>query len=318
MSDLKHDQNYQYANISLAASHITGNASAFDVIAELSVWDKPKVVIAVELNTAVKASAASLTVSAFDMSVCDAVFTLASKNRQEFTTEMVCRELTGGCRDKITENLLVSVRESLEKMRHIDIRIECTDLFLRKGLITKEDLNDYPEQKYVLTSYLLPLEMLCKVAAGNHRTYKTGYRLIKEPVLYTCAKVLGHIAGIPTAMFEACREVQDNEETIVLKRYIFKRILMMQNRKNRIASSTISYERYDQREKCEKGLYHVLGYDKERYASWKKKRSSIHRNVKAILDCLIKEGFITGYTEELSGKQKITGITVDHRPGRRK
>ena len=318
MSNSKSKQNYQFVNISKASNHIVGNASVFDAVTELEVWNKPKTSITIDLEAAAYLSDESLTVSAFDQSVCDAVFTLASEGRQEFTAEMVCRSLTGNCRDKITKNLKSSVIKSLEKMRHIDIRIECTDLFRRKGLITEDDIMHCPEQKYFLTSYLLPLEVLCKVSAGNNKNYKTGYRLIKEPVLYTCARALGQIACIPVEMFESCKSVQDSEETIILKRYLFRRIISMQNPKSRLSSTKISYEWYDQKNKCEKGLYQVLGYDRTRYADWMKKSSAIRQTVKAILDCLVKDGFITGYTEERCGKQKITGIILDCRSGRRK
>ena len=300
-----------YANICKVARTITGDPEVAKKPWPINVLGKKhplSVMVEIDFD---KVYVAHSVITPFDIAVCDAVFTLVENGIQTFTLEMLCRALAGNEAKKVTDKLRNAVADSMDKMRHTDIRIDCTEEFLKRKLIRNSDLDWRPEHRYILTSYMMPVEIMEYIRTGNNKHVKRGYRLLKIPALYEYAKEIEQIAGIPAEMFDACRPLSDTVDTILLKRYLFKRIEGMKNPRNHLVSNAIRYEWYDIKERRPKGLYQDLCIQSDSCPYWRKKKSDIHQTVCAILDCLVKAGCIKSYRVDEAANRRILGVTID-------
>ena len=254
-------------------------------------------------------------ITCFDMAVCESVFGLYRMGINDFSLEEIARVLSGNPEKKGSQKLCLQIDASISKLRHTDIKIDCTDEYIARKLISKKDYvpqkrgSSIYKPKYILKGYLLPLECL-EITDGNGNLCKKTYHLIKEPVLYQYCSDIHQITQIPWEYFNACKSLSDTMEVILIKRYIFRRILGMRNRRNNLFSLKISYQWYDATTHKDKGLYSVLGYKPDQYANWRKKRSDVHKIVKAVLECLKQSGLITDYMEYESNRHIITGCNI--------
>lgn len=242
-------------------------------------------------------------ITLFDMGVMDSIYTLYKSGMESFTLQMVMRTLSGNSEQNVLEEQQEEIFRSIEKLRHIDISIDCTEeLRIRKKIGKKDSV--------VYRSYLLPLSTV-KIKIGNQKIIN-GYKLLEIPALYAYAELLEQIIDVPTQVFRTQKRLSDNNEVIVLKRYLIQRIAIMKNTRNKVVSKKISYQWYDRKTKEEKGLFAVLGYKREHYSSkssWANKKKKIHTAVCKILDTLVEEKYIDGYCE-LRENQSLVGVEI--------
>lgn len=244
-------------------------------------------------------------ITPFDLAVMDCVYTLFLYGVSGFTPEMVARILSGKMDKDVTREHAQSICRSLDKLSLIQIRIDCSTEFQQRKIISKE-------QKAQYTTYLLPLERI-QVISANHRTVMTGYHLIQKPALFEYAEKVRQIISFPMELLQA-GTLSDTPEALLLKRALLRRIECMKSEKNHYNSRDIRYERYDNSSKRMKGLFSDIGIRKEDFSTgsgswWRKKRSTLHQKVTAILDAFVTAGYIAGYTVLRDG-QTVTGVCI--------
>lgn len=240
-------------------------------------------------------------VTSFDVAVMDAVCTLHEHDCDIFTPSMVVRVMTGNYlwNRKPNSKIIKDTMESLEKLMVILVRINLTDEFVERNLISRGSTAEWK-------SHLLSMSA-AKVTQGNNRGEQEGFRLLEEPILYTYAKKIRQVVGVPSRLLGSNKEKYNTKETILIKRYLISRIEVMKNANNRAVSTEIIYER--QTSSGEAGMFPMLGYQKENYSNWRKKKSAIHDTVRSILGEMEEKRYITGFLTLKSGNE-IIGVKV--------
>lgn len=241
----------------------------------------------------------------WDRIVMDAVYTLSVYGQDVFTPEMLMRVISGNPEADASEKKLAVIRDTLDRLSYIKIRVDCTDEMIAKKVIKKG-------QTYVRETYMLPLEKE-EVRSGNHKKIMTAYRLLKKSALYEYAEKVNQFICIPSEILEnSHRAVSDSMDAIQIKRYLIMRIEEMKNGTNKMRSDIISYQWYDAKGKRMRGMYPTLGFleDISDGTRGRKMRSSIHNKVKRILDYYTEIGYIAGYEVIREGKQKIKGVRI--------
>lgn len=138
---------------------------------------------------------------------------------------------------------------------------------------------------------------------GGRADCVTGFQLPEPPVLYRYAETLGQIASVPAELLQA-GALKNAAETMLLRRYLLRRIAVMVNAKNNQESRRIALEWYDRKAQRAKGMLPALGYRPEAYVNWLSKKSKIHKSACVILDGLRDAGYIAGYQVIQRGTNK--------------
>lgn len=300
----------EYFNNSKVANYISTNTGIVDVASlQLTTIPKKNIFVAVDLTSDENFKLSNPNVTQYDLAVMDAAYTILKNGRDSFTPEMIVRIMAGNMDLNVTPQKKAAVTRSLNKLRHIDITIDCTEEFRARKLIGKDD------KELILSSYLMPLEKI-SFKPAFHTEKIEGFRFIKEPVLYTYAESVRQIINAPTELLEM-NNVNMTDDLIILRDYLLKRIATMKNPKNHVNSKRITYEWVDKNDGETKGLFPDLGYtkeyQKEHANNWRRKKSEIHKSVIAVLDNFKEKGFIKGYEIVISDPQRKTiyGVDID-------
>lgn len=292
----------EYLNNSKIANYISSNNNLLDKTLQLTTIPKKNIFVTVDLTTDENLSVTNQNITQYDMAVMDSVYTLLVNGTSSFTPEMIVRIMSGNFEQDVTPQKAGSVTKSLNKLSLIRISIDCTDeLRMRKQISNNKTAQ--------LTSYLMPIREIT-IRSANHQTEMKGFQLIEKPVLYTYAENIKQIMSVPTALLETKNKISNTDDVIIIKRALIKRIEIMKSNKNLINSNIINYERYDSKTGDTKGFFQTLGFNKNNYSNWKKKKSRLHNTITSILDIFIQDNYILGYTVITEGKQKINGIQI--------
>lgn len=292
----------EYLNNSKIANYISSNNNLLDKTLQLTTIPKKNIFVTVDLTTDENLSVTNQNITQYDMAVMDSVYTLLVNGTSSFTPEMIVRIMSGNFEQDVTPQKAGSVTKSLNKLSLIRISIDCTDeLRMRKQISNNKTAQ--------LTSYLMPIREIT-IRSANHQTEMKGFQLIEKPVLYTYAENIKQIMSVPTALLETKNKISNTDDVIIIKRALIKRIEIMKSNKNLINSNIINYERYDSKTGDTKGFFQTLGFNKNNYSNWKKKKSKLHNTITSILDIFIQDNYILGYTVITEGKQKINGIQI--------
>lgn len=292
----------EYLNNSKIANYISSNNNLLDKTLQLTTIPKKNIFVTVDLTTDENLSVTNQNITQYDMAVMDSVYTLLVNGTSSFTPEMIVRIMSGNFEQDVTPQKAGSVTKSLNKLSLIRISIDCTDeLRMRKQISNNKTAQ--------LTSYLMPIREIT-IRSANHQTEMKGFQLIEKPVLYTYAENIKQIMSVPTALLETKNKISNTDDVIIIKRALIKRIEIMKSNKNLINSNIINYERYDSKTGDTKGFFQTLGFNKNNYSNWKKKKSRLHNTITSILDIFVQDNYILGYTVITEGKQKINGIQI--------
>ncbi len=242
------------------------------------------------------------TVTQFDMAVMDAVYTIINCGfrfpfNDEFimvtTTEWIAKVIAGHEDYRPTKAMTKKIDDSIEKLRHIFIKIDCTQEF--------ESRKDTKNEHSIFDGYLLPIEVLKVgkdkklVYKSNHKEVKKLYCIIKKPILYTYAEIINQIIDVPVNILEAHHDFKETEFSIPIKRHVIKRVFQIINSKNRLNSNRISFEWQDGVKT--KGLYAELGIKPDNTKKWRTKtKPLIVKVVKETLMILKNSGIITDFS----------------------
>lgn len=294
----------EYLNISKVAKYISTKQGLINTNEEISLQlttiPKKNIFVTVNLFADENLSISNPNITLYDAAVMDAIYTLYVSGSEVFTPEMIVRTMSGNLTQDVTPQKAGAITKSLNKLTMVRITIDCTEELIARKVLKKG-------QKAHLKSYLMPLREL-EVKLGNQKIAK-GYQLIEEPVLYTYAEKVGQIINVPRSLLETKGELSDTDEVIIIKRQLIKRIEAMKNSKNHIVSRKISYEWYDKNTNTFKGFFIELGYKKNDYSNWRKKKSNLHHIIKTLLTNYAKEKYIKSFTETKEGNG-INGIEI--------
>lgn len=246
----------------------------------------------------------------YDRNVYDAVSSLYVYGDQShnFTPAQVFRKMTGLTdTEKPTPGQLAAVTRSLDKMRFIRARIDCTaELQARRITLNSKQINGGE-----IDTYLLAADAI-KVQAGG-QTVK-GYHIIKTPILYEYAAAVGQVLNIDKSTLDV-KEIDSSgrittcslpntEIRIVIRGYLIRRIEGMKG-KNGLKNPVIALYDYEKGGETHRGLYSIAGKPDPARTEANRMREDVEK----MLAYWKATGYIVDYETQIKGK-KITGYKI--------
>lgn len=252
----------------------------------------------------------------YDRNVYNAVSSLYVYGDQSHvvTPAMVYRAMTGLTdSEKPTAGQLAAVTRSLDKMRFIRARIDCTEeLKMRRITLNSKQINGGEIDTYLLTADAI------KVQAGGQTV--RAYRIIKTPILYEYAAAVKQVLTLPASVLDV-KEISEmtvdgakkltigarlpnTESRILIKGYLIRRIEGMKG-KNGLSNPVISLYDYQRDGETHQGLYSIAGKpDADR-----KEMQRIREDAEKMLAYWAATGYIKSF-EAQTERKKITGYKI--------
>lgn len=252
----------------------------------------------------------------YDRNVYNAVSSLYVYGDQSHvvTPAMVYRAMTGLTdSEKPTAGQLAAVTRSLDKMRFIRARIDCTEeLKMRRITLNSKQINGGEIDTYLLTADAI------KVQAGGQTV--RAYRIIKTPILYEYAAAVKQVLTLPASVLDV-KEISEvtvdgakkltigarlpnTESRILIKGYLIRRIEGMKG-KNGLSNPVISLYDYQRDGETHQGLYSIAGKpDADR-----KEMQRIREDAEKMLAYWAATGYIKAF-EAQTERKKITGYKI--------
>lgn len=243
----------------------------------------------------------SKSITAFDIAVMDAVYTLTVYGYWKFTPIDVARVMSGEFSQhfKFSPQKIGAITKSLQKLRRVDVEIDCTAEFASRKKIG-------PGVQMRRRSYLLPLEET-QITLNNHHK-ANGFELIKMPVLYEYATEISQMISFSVTLLETDM-ARESDDVMIIKRYLIKRIEQMKH--NPALSRKIIYD-YE-KDGARRGMFEDLGFAPDNYKNrkkWRTKKSKINSTVADILNKFQQQRYITGFELIKGGNNEIRGIEI--------
>lgn len=252
----------------------------------------------------------------YDRNVYNAVSSLYVYGDQSHvvTPAMVYRAMTGLTdSEKPTAGQLAAVTRSLDKMRFIRARIDCTEeLKARRITLNSKQINGGEIDTYLLTADAI------KVQAGGQTV--RAYRIIKTPILYEYAAAVKQVLTLPASVLDV-KEISEvtvdgakkltigarlpnTESRILIKGYLIRRIEGMKG-KNGLNNPVIALYDYQRDGETHQGLYSIAGNpDPTRTEA-----SRIRDDAEKMLAYWAAIGYIKTF-EAQTERKKITGYKI--------
>ena len=252
----------------------------------------------------------------YDRNVYNAVSSLYVYGDQSHvvTPAMVYRAMTGLTdSEKPTAGQLAAVTRSLDKMRFIRARIDCTEeLKMRRIPLNRKQINGGEIDTYLLTADAI------KVQAGGQTV--RAYRIIKTPILYEYAAAVKQVLTLPASVLDV-KEISEmtvdgakkltigarlpnTESRILIKGYLIRRIEGMKG-KNGLNNPVIALYDYQRDGETHQGLYSIAGNpDPTRTEA-----NRIRDNAEKMLAYWAATGYIKSF-EAQTERKKITGYKI--------
>lgn len=252
----------------------------------------------------------------YDRNVYNAVSSLYIYGDQSHvvTPAMVYRAMTGLTdSEKPTAGQLAAVTRSLDKMRFIRARIDCTEeLKMRRITLNSKQINGGEIDTYLLTADAI------KVQAGGQTV--RAYRIIKTPILYEYAAAVKQVLTLPASVLDV-KEISEmtvdgakkltigarlpnTESRILIKGYLIRRIEGMKG-KNGLSNPVISLYDYERDGETHQGLYSIAGKADAKDLEAKRIRTDVEK----MLAYWQATGYIKAF-EAQTQRRKITGYKI--------
>lgn len=238
----------------------------------------------------------------------EGVFNLYLNGIEAFTPEVLYRfsigaHKVGNHAVRVTDHQKERAIASVERMATIRQELDLTPYIKKYGSKeTKAHLKEEPEGAYIIKSYMLPVEEVTEKVQGVRQ--KTVYRLIQAPALLKYNDWLANdrIGQIDKELLDT---LSTRVEDSLIKRYLAKRLIALENPNNRISNPVINFET----------LYKHIDVEDPN----KKKRQSIRGKVCAVLDYWKSIGRLksdpendkVGYRLVKKGRT-FTGVEIDY------
>ena len=224
------------------------------------------------------------------------------------TPAQVYRAMTGmNDTEKPTSGQIAAVTNSIDKMRFIRARIDCTaELQARRITLNSKQINGGEIDTYLLTADAV------KVQAGG-QTVKA-YRIIKTPILYEYAAAVNQVLSLPASTLDVkeldsngvitTRILPNTESRILIKGYLIRRIEGMKG-KNGLKNPVIALYDYERDGDTHQGLYSIAGKPDAKNVEAKRIRTDVEK----MLSYWQAIRYISGYAIQTREK-KITGYKI--------
>lgn len=245
----------------------------------------------------------------YDRNVYNAVSSLYVYGDEShiMTPAMIYRMMTGMTdAENLSNDQIKSVTGSLDKMRFIRARIDCTAELQARGIT----LNSQQINNGEIDTYLLTAEAV-NVRAGGQIV--KAYQIIKVPVLYEYASAVGQVLTVPTTVLDikiiskgeiTTRRLPNTESRILIRGYLIRRIEGMKG-KNNLTSRCIALYDYEKKGETHHGLYSIAGNPNPRRTEAKRIRDDAEK----MLDYWKASCYIHDYKALTTGN-KITSYEI--------
>ncbi len=246
----------------------------------------------------------------YDRNVYNAVSSLFvyGDPSHRMTPAMVYRAMTGMTgNEKPTREQIKTVTESLDKMRFIRVRIDCT-AELQKRRIT---LNSKQINRGMIDTSLL-MAKACEVESGGNIV--KAYHVMDPPILYEYAAALKQVLTLPASMLDVKildkkgnptrRSLPNTESRILIKGYLLRRIEGLKGGK--LHNPVIALYDYEKDGETHQGLCSIAGKPNADRTEARR----IREDAEKMLSFWQAVGFIKGY-ETISKARQITGYKIE-------
>lgn len=238
--------------------------------------------------------------SEYDRNVYNAVCSLYvyGDSSHVITPAMVFRAMTGQkCGETPSAKHLAAVEDSLDRMRFIRTRIDCSEVLRAWGAT----LNGQQVRFGEVDTYLLCADVL-KVKAGGR--FVKAYRILKAPILYEYAQAMKQVLTVDASLldikevdeggFNTQRSLANTEIRILIKGYLIRRIEGMKG-DNNLDSDLVKLE----------NLYRLTGKTNPDRVTMKR----IRKDAEGMLKFWEAVGYIKKYEVQVARK-KITAYKI--------
>ena len=282
------------------------------VVIQIPVKDSAKRRVADETNTSPSiyvyitnnnaGDGAKIFLTQYDLTVLDAIYTIQCAGYNVFTPEWVYMVMANDPSSRLTKEKARSLEESFEKLRNINIAIDCHEEFQsRRG-------DKWKEHEGIYESCLLPIKNVSAIHKLNGK--KVGaYMLDGVSALYQYSSEIDQVVNIPVEVFRSSGNRANREEGILIRRFVVKRVAQIVN-DNGLSSSRISLGWHDTKTGIGKGMLAGLGYSEANFNSWRDKKSKILKVVTGTLDVMAKNNAISGYRVYREGNSSSRAVGV--------
>lgn len=227
----------------------------------------------------------------FDSDVQSALATLWVAGNRCVTASQVCQTLTGS--KKPTGKQIADVASSIDKMMRAWVDIDAT----QEARGRKMEFEGSQVDDMRLSGYMIAAEKVT-IRTRNGKTTE-GYSILRAPILYRHAAMLGQVVTFPQHMLETDDAGTNTKPRTLAKNYLARRIGQMQRGKvsNRVRLETV---------------YKKAEVDPEN----RKARNELNKYVESLLTLWKASGFITGYRKVTEGPHKrfaAVDLAVPHK-----
>ena len=249
----------------------------------------------------IKVSSHNLT--AFDLAVADAVYTLIRSGYMIASNAMIRRVMSGNVKQVVRQNLSAAIDMSMLKLKSVTVEIDYSNEVRARGL----------EKKYgtrIYGGYSSVVEFQKRFIKANNGKIVSAY-FFSRSILYEYAECIGQVASVPIRYLETASILPDTDENVVIKKYLLSRIMAVNNRKGKSISNRIIYER-NGRDGELKGMFPELGFARENFQSnrsWLNKRQKLHKIVITYLEKFQEDKLIKDF-KVITCKRRIVGIEL--------
>lgn len=229
-----------------------------------------------------------------------------------FTPAMVYRA-TAGTDTPPSPQQIGAITRSLDKMRFIRCRINCTDELTQRGAtIDGEQIKGG-----VYDTYLLNADAVEVTTTGDNRV--KAYRVNRPPVLFDYASKVGQVLSLPSELLDikkldkagriTTRSILNTESRIQIKGYLLRQVERIRGAETGAnkTGNTVSFLGYRKDGEDHPGLYEIAGYKEITKDSAKNVRDYTAQ----VLDYWKAKGFIKSWSFTTKGKGKaVTGVKI--------
>ena len=252
-------------------------------------------------NTAALEILDGYTITEQDRMVLDAIYSLYKSGLEVMTVDQIVKQYTGNDKANISKHTRDIIDSVIEKLSTIRVRIDCTD-----------ELNRHYTPKVaasaIFSGYVLPCTTMTVTSAKNGRTVKA-VKILDTPPTHRYAERNGQMINVPAALLQTAEHFKDTEESVVIKRYIVRRVAQIVA-DNGLNSNRISLQWYDKTQQRIRGLLPELGYNLGSSPADRKKKARIVKIITGTLETLITQEYIAGYKIYRKGNSTNPSVPV--------
>ena len=271
-------------------------------------------------------------ISMFDRTVMDAIYTLLRNGYPFASVQTITKVVYGSLEKKAKDSQKKAVKESLERLQQICVCLDCENELTRRGVIHDQGFDEETGEEFrIAFGKQLMYNDATDVISVNGR--KVTVYFLNRNVLYLYAEKVHQIISIPWELRDVSHFPEEyvpdsdgkcvgilikqvDKDTIVIRDYLIRRIEVMKNADNNMSVRKISYEWYDKNAEERKGMFSELGYERENYSNWRKKRNLLNGRVQALFKYYAAIGYIdsaeqTGKKNRKDGHTRVAGWDIE-------